>query len=287
MGIDHLFGWCEKRLAKRQKRGRRQALVTFAVVLGVLLFVLLSVQVSSAQVPQVISYNRAYDLGAAGHIDDLGLIDGKRHLVIQQSGEIRIIEVSTTGFTVRARITNPLSGDWGHMLTVVPDVNGDGVNDIATYGHDSQITGENVFYMLSGNHPPGSVVDGNSAAIYTIPFGQVMPRYASAKPGSNEILLTEFPDTARRRNAATGKILHTVTGPSIANGGIWVGDFDGDSVPDYLTGGSPLAEPSPSTLSPGLIRPTAQPPVGLSSPFRTLPLLAWDTQRITTILRQP
>ncbi|MGH7963609.1 MAG: MopE-related protein, partial [Candidatus Binatia bacterium] len=41
----------------------------------------------------------------------------------------------------------------------------------------------------------------------------------------------------RRRRTNDGTILHTVTGPSIANGGTWVGDFDGDAVSDYLTGG--------------------------------------------------
>ncbi len=232
------------RVPKAAKRRHRQALVTFASVIGVLLFVLSSMQVSSAQIPREVRYTRAYDLGNAGHLDDLGLIEGKRHLVIQQYPEIRIIEVSATGFALRATITNPLSGDWGQMLTVVSDVNGDGVNDIATYGRDNNITGNWTFYVLSGNHLPGSIVDGNSAAIYTIPFGQLLPRYASAKPASNEILLTEFPATARRRDAVTGSILHTVTGPKIANGGIWVGDFDGDSIADYLTGGAPWPDVS-------------------------------------------
>jgi hypothetical protein len=90
--------------------------------------------------------------------------------------------------------------------------------------------------MLSGNQSPGSVVSGDTAALFTLPFGNILPRWAAPVPEAFEFLLTEFPGTARRR-AVTGAVLHTVTGASIANGGVWVGDLNADGSPDYLTGG--------------------------------------------------
>jgi hypothetical protein len=131
------------------------------------------------------------------------------------------------------------------LLAAIADVNGDGVSEIATYGRDAQVTGENRFYLLSGNQPQGTIVNGDAAAIYSLPFGGVQPRYASPKPNSGEFLLSEFQDTVRRRDAASASIWQTVTGPGISNGGIWIGDVDGDTVSDYLTGarGYPRTDP--------------------------------------------
>ena len=190
---------------------------------------------------RIVDYTRAYDIPGAGHLDDFGIIDGKRHLIISgPAGEIQIIEASAVGFAVRARITvppNSSSPAWAAMLTAISDASGDGIREIAAYVRQAT-TGNRIFYMLNGNHPPGTVLNGDSAAIYTIPTG-VIPRCASAKPGAAEFVLTEFHPIVRRRDAATGAVLHTIQEPGdIANGCTWVGDLNGDSVPDFLTGGT-------------------------------------------------
>jgi uncharacterized repeat protein (TIGR03803 family)/VCBS repeat-containing protein len=189
---------------------------------------------------ELLTFVRAYDLaaGAVRHIADLGTIGGIRSIVIEDlsSNEIRILNVTASGLTVRARITNPIPGhsDWGNLLAVVQDVNGDGVNDIATVGHDPLVTGKDTFFLLSGNQAQGTVIDGNAAALYTIPLNAA--GHVSGKPGSPEFLLTDG-NILWRRQGATGTVLQTLTVAS-GFGGTWIGDRNRDGGPDYLTGGS-------------------------------------------------
>jgi hypothetical protein len=197
-----------------------------------------------------IRYRNGYPEFNARHTDYMGLIDGVPHIVASGGGslgEIRIYQATSDSLLLRATITNPAFSDWGHMLTVVPDANGDGVMDIATFA------GQGVFFMLSGNHPFGTVLNGFDAAIYYDDFGD--PRHAVAVPGESEFMFGSG-DSFTRRATATGAVLQTISGID-PNGAAWVGDYDGDAVPDFLAGtdmmylipGSPYSSGAASDLA--------------------------------------
>ena len=183
-------------------------------------------------------YSRAYNLGQALQIGDLGLIDGDRHLVIRQDNAIVIIKVTKDGFTERARITDPDPSAgfqyWAPMLAVVPDVNGDNVNEIAAYARDASGSLSR-FYMLSGNLPVGAVNTGDKVALYTLDFPSGDFLQVAVKPGGSEMVLSESAGFVRRRSTVDGKILHTVNlAPAYYHGALsWVGDVNIDGVNDY------------------------------------------------------
>ena len=169
-----------------RSRGAVRAFVTLAVAVS-LVAAVPAIQPAQAAAEDW-RYRRAFDLEGGAHIADLGLIDGTPHLAIQNEGEIQILAISQGGYLLRNRITNPaLSGDWGHLLAEIPDADGDGVTDIATFA------GSYRFYVLSGKLPFGQVLSGEDAKVYSIDMASAPHSGVAAPRGSGTPTTTVCP----------------------------------------------------------------------------------------------